>query len=396
MAVDYIQRKPLAANTAEALAVAANADGGGAVFELAQPDSMFIPYGEYPHKVGRQVFDQAAAEGMIAANKSLLATFGKWLLGKNDYPVYVGHPDLPGSKDTDKKAYGWIDGMVAENDGMRLSVRWSPAGKELVENAHYRFYSPMWWLQKTKRGLVPVGLKSVGLTNDPNIPVPALANDADAATEPDPTDPNELQEPTEIMNPAILQALGLAPEATPEDALAAIQALTDKCSAMEADKTAAQNACDAEKTAKEAAANSLAEKVVELTAARAALSIAANHAVAGAVASGRVLPAEADAKAAELLAANDLAAGLQALGTLPAKFKTESATGDLGTAKSRLVVAANDESANNRSERALLVANEFAATNPALSTGERKRIAWQRAQAKNPALFGKKSPDATA
>ena len=40
-------------------------------------------------------------------------------------------------------------------------------------------------------------------------------------------------------------------------------------------------------------------------------------------------------------------------------------------------------------ERAVLVANEYVNTNPALSEGERKRIAWQRAQKKNPELFGK-------
>jgi hypothetical protein len=126
------------------------------------------------------------------------------------------------------------------------------------------------------------------------------------------------------------------------------------------------------------------------TALEASLVIAANAAVQAAVAAGRVTPAEAEAKATEILAANDFAAALQELGKLPAKVKTESATGDLGSAKSRLVLASNDASAAARMERAQLVENEFAATNPERSLGERKRTAWRRAQAKRPDLFGGK------
>jgi hypothetical protein len=111
--------------------------------------------------------------------------------------------------------------------------------------------------------------------------------------------------------------------------------------------------------------------------------------VVAAVASGRLTPAEADAKVVEILAANDFQTALVELGKLPAKVKTVSATGDLGNAKSRLVIAANDEGKARREERAQLVENEFQATNPAQSIGERKRIAWQRAQKKNPELFGK-------
>lgn len=382
----------LAANDAEALAVAANADGGGAVFAIAQADSMFIPYGSYPHKVGVQVFDKAAAEGMIAANRGLLATFGKWLTGRNDCPVYVGHPDLPGSKDSDKKAYGWVDGMTAEPDGMRLSVRWSAAGKELVENAHYRFYSPMWWLQKTKRGMVPVSLKSVGLTNDPNIPVPALANESMAIDAIDAIDSETSQE-TEpnatTMNPELLAALGLPDTATPEDCLAAITALKDAAAAAKTAEDEAANACATAKDHAATAAN-------ELATARAALSVAANHAVQAAVTAGQLAPVEAEAKTAELIACNDLASALQDLGKLPPKIKTASTTGDLGNAKTRLVTAANDEGAAARAERAQLVANEYERTHPGQSEGKRKRLAWERAAAKNPALFGKQSPDATA
>ena len=75
------------------------------------------------------------------------------------------------------------------------------------------------------------------------------------------------------------------------------------------------------------------------------------------------------------------------LRVLPPVVKTASVTGPLGAAKVRLVTAANDASANARNERAVAVANEIATINKELPQGERKRIAWERAQRKNPELF---------
>jgi hypothetical protein len=118
--------------------------------------------------------------------------------------------------------------------------------------------------------------------------------------------------------------------------------------------------------------------------------------VNAAVNAGRITLAERDAKVAELLAANDFAVALQGLSNMSAKIKTESVTGNLGTDKSRLVQAANDEAASARAERATLVEDEFRKTNPNLSVGERKRIAWERAQKKHPELFGKKESSGSA
>ena len=387
--------RPLAAND-QAQALVANGHDGGAVFELSQPDSMFIPYGSFRHKLGQQVFDKKAAEDMIAANNGLLAKLGRALGGRNEVPVYVGHPDIPGTKDTDKRAYGWADtsAMIAGNDGLRIPVRWSEAGQDLVANAHFRFYSPAWWLGKTSRGLVPTGIKSIGLTNDPNIPVPALANEMDEEEQPAAEGEEQAPVPGQGETPApaaiapeLLEALGLAPEATVEDVLVAVTALKDAVAqnseTLEAEK---QKATDAE-TAKTAAEEKATLAENQRDAAQAALKVAANHAVQAAVASGRITVAEAPAKVDEILAANDTAGALQGLTTLPVKFKTTSTTGDLGSAKAQLVLASNDAAAVRRAERAQLVANEFEATNPEKSLGERKRTAWRRAQAKRPELF---------
>lgn len=406
--------------------ILANASDGGSPFAILQPDGFLVPFGEFPHKQGLQLFDRTAAEEIVKAHNSALAKLTRLVTG-GSYPVYVGHPDLPGSKDTDKRAYGWIENMRVTDEGLHLSAKWSDAGRELVENAHFKFYSPLWWTKKVKGGIRPIALKSMGLTNDPNIPVPALANESqteDLETEDRREDetsdghrPPLQAENEEPMKPEILAALGLEEGATPEMVLAKITELQTaaneaaRVSELETELATAngkittlETGWQASKDILTTAANELAvvkgEKV-ELERAKTdlecKLKLAANTAVQSAVATGRVTPAEAEAKLTEILAANDFEAALGELAKAPAKFKVESQTGDLGTAKSRIVIAANDESAAKRNERAVLVANEYANTNPALSEGERKRIAWQRAQRKNPELFdAKKDSSGTA
>jgi hypothetical protein len=407
----------LAGNETAAEELAGNAANGEAVFTLEQPDSFFIPYGSYPHKVGLQVFQREDAEAMVANHGSFLERF-KRAVGMESYPVYIGHPDLPGSKDADKRAYGWIDTLAAENDGLRLGVKWSEAGRELVENAHFRFYSPLWFLAKGKGGLRPRRMKSMGLTNDPNIPVPALANETDRgdaeAAEVD-AETFENNEADEIMIKKLMAALGLEEGANEEAALAAITELKAKAAKLE--EKPAEEEAEAEpepskpaeasappedakptvpfaKAAEDEESGAPEEKekpaenegrgaVIEL-----ALEVAAN--------SGRILPVEVAAKRDELLAANDLPAAIAALGKLPVKLKTTSRTGDLGGAKVTLVTAANDEGKARREERTVAVANEYDRTNAALPEGERKRIAWSRAQAKNPDLFKNQSPGTAA
>jgi hypothetical protein len=407
-------RLTLAANDGGA-AILANAAEGGSPFAILQPDGFLIPYGEFPHKVGLQVFDKTAAEKMVANHNGLFSKVVSWARGKGtSYPVYVGHPDLPGSKDTDKRAYGWIEGMAAENDGLRLSVKWSEAGRELVENAHFKFYSPLWWTEPVKRGVVrPVSLKSMGLTNDPNIPVPALANEYDETQDGETQDTREESQDDETNDTdmkELLAALGLEDGATAEDALAKIASLKEAAEAaanaekpegyedpekLKADKLQAEEDKAKAEEMKTEAENSLAEANTKIVTLETFLTAAANAAVDGAVKAGRILPADKDAKVTEILAANDFAAALQDLGKLDAKFKTETTVGNLGADKSKLVLATNDAAAAAKNERAQLVENEFQNTNHALSTGERKRIAWQRAQKKNPEIFGKKDSSGT-
>lgn len=398
-------RLTLAANDAADATLLANATENCSPFAILQGDSFFVPYGDYPHKLGKQKFDRAAAERMAANHNGLVKRLVSWALGESpSYPVYIGHPDLPGSKDIDKKSYGWVENMIPEETGMRLPVKWSDAGRELVENAHFKFYSPLWWTRPVKGGIQPVAFKSMGLTNDPNIPVPALANEyEDTKGYYDARDYNpektteESQTIEESMKPKLLEALGLEETAGDEEILAKIVSLKEAVEAAEnaekpdpdAMKKMEDEKAEYEEKARLAEEEKTAanEKVTEL---ETRCELLAANAIEAAAAAGKITPAEKDAKKAELLAANDFAAALQDLGKLPAKFKTESKVGDLGEGKARLHIAANDEGAAAKAERAQLVENEFQRINPDLSIGARKRLAYQRAAAKNPELFGKK------
>ena len=151
-------------------------------FTLLQEEWVQLsPFGEFPHSRGLQRVDRAAADAMVAQFNSFRGRLGRLFGG---VPFYVGHPDLPSSSDlVDRKAYGWIMEVEAREDGFFGRVKWSDAGMELLRNAHFKYLSPFWEAREIasengRRIYRPVALLSAGLTNQPNIPVRPLANEA--------------------------------------------------------------------------------------------------------------------------------------------------------------------------------------------------------------------------
>jgi len=136
-------------------------------FTLNQSNTLFIPYGKYPHSVGLQIFDRESAQLMKSAFNDAA-------------PAYFGHPDVPGRPDSNPAApaRGWVQGINVGDAGMTLPMKWGKEGREAINNAHFRFYSPLWDLRRISGGVQPVRLKSIGLTNNPRIPVPPIANDS--------------------------------------------------------------------------------------------------------------------------------------------------------------------------------------------------------------------------
>lgn len=106
-------------------------------------------------------------------------------------------------------AAGWITGLEVRDGEVWGAVEWNERGAADLRARAYRYYSPAYLLGEggTIRQLV-----SVGLTNQPNLKLPALNQRA-------PTNP----EPA--MDELIRKALGLAEGATPEQAVAKIDEL---------------------------------------------------------------------------------------------------------------------------------------------------------------------------
>ncbi|MDE6576223.1 MAG: phage protease [Opitutales bacterium] len=136
-----------------------------------------VDYGDYPHADGVQRVTYTAALEMQKRFRSLRARLARKFGG---IPVYIGHPDdrhfsqLPGHSDT--RSYAWVQDLEAREDGIWILPKWSTAGEEILQNAFFKFLSPRWETKRENGFLTPIRLISVGLTNNPNIPGEAIAN----------------------------------------------------------------------------------------------------------------------------------------------------------------------------------------------------------------------------
>lgn len=112
--------------------------------------------------------------------------------------------ELKGPKGEAAPAYGWIDLLEIRGDQIFAHVKWLPHGEAILREKKYRYYSPAFYFsvdgQVTK-------LSSVGLTNKPNLLVPALNS-----------------ENTDMTIPVqLVTVLGLSATASVDDAVKAIQ-----------------------------------------------------------------------------------------------------------------------------------------------------------------------------
>jgi len=101
-------------------------------------------------------------------------------------PWYIGHPDHPAFSDRykDTRAYGRIKELEARDDGLWASVKFGNEGESLIADESFHGHSVNWFLRedpKQKGVWRPYKLKSVGFTNEPNIPVPPLTSANEAA-----------------------------------------------------------------------------------------------------------------------------------------------------------------------------------------------------------------------
>ena len=110
-------------------------------------------------------------------------------------------------------AAGWIVGMEAGAGGsIEARVEWTAQGRESIETRAYRFISPDFVFARASSEVLRI--LGAGLVNRPALAMPALASEQHA------TGGGFMEELKKI-----LEALGLAADATAEKALAAVRAL---------------------------------------------------------------------------------------------------------------------------------------------------------------------------
>lgn len=280
------------------------------------------PFGRFPNAQGLQEFARSDAEAIVNEFESLKNTPQR-LLG---LPWYIGHPDHPrfADKYRDTKAYGRIKALEVRDDGLFANVKWSAAGRQLVEDGAFHGHSVNWRVRKVGAVFRPFSLKSVGFTNDPQIPVqPALANETQPTTDMLPKWLIEM-----LVAAGALKADAAAP-ATEEEAkalLAPFFANSAKLPVAEADKAKAETALANEVAAHGVTKGRLATAetgfVNERKAHAASLLSAAEK-------EGRLKPADRAAFEAEF--ANEFGSAAARLAALKPELKTERRPARFGT-----------------------------------------------------------------
>lgn len=269
------------------------------------------PLGNFPHARGMQRVDADAVTRMANQFNTTLSKEGRALFG--GVPFYEGHPDVPGMANEfpDRKAYGWVKALEARAEGLFGQVEWSDAGKAMLANKHYKYFSPYWdarvvGTEGGKNVYQPVTLLSVGLTNNPNLPVKPLANEKEATMEPT------------MKLAALVALLGLANTATEAEVTNKITQIVGEAgrvTALSNDKTTADTALANEKKAHASTMTTLANAIVQRN--KFALDIAVKE--------GRLAPAEREAWATKL--ANDYTAGMAELEAKKPTLKTSPIIG---------------------------------------------------------------------
>lgn len=155
------------------------------------PSSAYLPNGKGGFKTepAIQRIDKRAVDLMAANFHNSRKGFRKYLRG---VPIYIGHPDVPGleRKYPDKTPRGVFADVQAREDGLFGLPVFTNEGSDLVEKKVLRALSGNIGNSEPdgKKGNLPVyrptELFSVGLTNDPHLPVQYLNNaEANAAAE---------------------------------------------------------------------------------------------------------------------------------------------------------------------------------------------------------------------
>lgn len=286
------------------------------------PESLFLVYADVPYDRdgirGIQRLDRAAAETLAGLWRALAAKDARLAAG---IPMYQGHPDYTAGDDAEERdlvrnqppAYGWITAIIPEELGIRMPITWTPAGRRMVEEREFRFYSPFFLSEPAgeENGIriyIPRVIRSAGLTNTPNWPQAPLVNAADNKTNPG-AERNEM---------TLLEKLGKSLGTTFDTDDAAVAAVEAANAEAKRAKTAEADAAAKKKDAETANA---ADKAT-ISALRLHIATAAVNA---AVARGAILKDHAAGRIADLANSGDaIATRVAEVEALPPLMKTEA------------------------------------------------------------------------
>jgi hypothetical protein len=215
------------------------------VSEAIQPPfrAVAVRQGEYPtvltddagkERTVVQVVDAEAVAAILAA----YAADPRPLLVDGDHRA-----DKGGSTE----AYAWASELRGEQGGISVLLEPTDIGAPAIATKRYRYPSPVFeqadlqWLDAAQTRARPLRLARLGLTNLPNMDLPALVNSAAtrAGRAPQPTTPQE-GTPSMDYKAKLLAALGLPAEATDEEIDARLAEV--EAAKADADADAAVNA----------------------------------------------------------------------------------------------------------------------------------------------------------
>lgn len=187
--------------------IALNSFSPGEVVELnrvlpLEPDGEWLPL----IPAGDKITGRDGREWPSPSPETLLANQRGRAL---DIPIDVEHAtEIKGPAGEAAPAQGWITDYKIQDGSLFGRTEWNQEGKAAVESRAYRYYSPA--IRLTPTGEVD-HVSSVGLTNVPNLALPALNSQHNNSQGGDMALPKE-----------IIAALGLGSEAGVEDAVQAI------------------------------------------------------------------------------------------------------------------------------------------------------------------------------
>ena len=227
-----------------------------------QPDSgviqlhAHIPEGSVPETI--TVFPAPDADGVVRGRDGrefILPSLSTLNANQKDFgqdaPVDLQHATEKWWGDDDAPAFGWMKGEFIEDEdgGISIRVEWTDLGIEALTKKHYRYFSPaVRWEWQTKTDAdghvfvdweappVVIHVTSGGLTNSPNLRLPALNSRQPESGGHKPAVHTHSR--SNDMDRATLAALlGLHSSATEADITTTIQSGAEKLKALDLDYT---------------------------------------------------------------------------------------------------------------------------------------------------------------